>query len=616
MDSIRSDVPTRSLRGALAAGGAVGAAVLLVVAVGLAVDPGLAPPFLQPRLELPAEPVASFGVAPRPAALEAPARRLGALRQLAGLLLAIGWGGAGMALSTALGLQAAEAARLRRTLAVRVALGAGPRELLRRALDERVAPVVFVGVVGGSALGVVAGAALLASWPAVASVGFPRLATPLAVAAIGAAGTASALVPLRQVVRDLGPLLKGEWATEDRYEGGIRRVAAVLQMAVASGLLTVVGTGLLHAPGATPAGDPASPGASATWLVPVRSEPDAEPARLEGATDDTRQAETSAGDATEEGDAAAHAALLRAAGGRLDFIMAECMCVRGTTFFPFVGARVTYHSVTPAFFAQAGLELRSGRGLEPGDAAASDPVAVVSASFARDEFRGGDPLGRTVRIGMTWHEVVGVVDEPSWQGVGRSAGSDLAVYLSAFQHPPDLATLALTLDEGTDADEAAAIAAEIVDASAATLTAAGSPRSVRDLRSAERAPLMWAAAVLGGTALLTLLATLAGMASLAAVEVRARRRGLAVRAAVGAPPRALLRWVLGRQLRATGLGLLLSIPWTLLLTALLDRVVGTYPVLDLRAFAVVAVSALLATTAGALVPARRAAGTRPVVALA
>jgi putative ABC transport system permease protein len=83
-----------------------------------------------------------------------------------------------------------------------------------------------------------------------------------------------------------------------------------------------------------------------------------------------------------------------------------------------------FTTVSEGYFSLLGLEITSGRGLEDTDHATSFPVAVVSRQAADAFWPGEDPVGRRIRVAGSddWMQVVGVVgdvrttnnsDEPS-----------------------------------------------------------------------------------------------------------------------------------------------------------------------------------------------------------
>jgi putative ABC transport system permease protein len=91
----------------------------------------------------------------------------------------------------------------------------------------------------------------------------------------------------------------------------------------------------------------------------------------------------------------------------------------------------------------------------------------------------------------------------------------------------------------------------------------GLPQTYDTALAAESSPdiknLPFMLGILAIPAILALIVAVVGIASVTAETVAASRRGLAIRAAVGAPPAALVRQVLGHAFVKVGLGLLIPL---------------------------------------------------------
>ncbi len=67
--------------------------------------------------------------------------------------------------------------------------------------------------------------------------------------------------------------------------------------------------------------------------------------------------------------------------------------------------------VTPGYFNALGMTLRDGRAFTDGDTAASEPVAIVNESFARQILHDANPVGRLLGNGKTVIRIVGVSND-------------------------------------------------------------------------------------------------------------------------------------------------------------------------------------------------------------
>lgn len=567
-------------------------------------------------------PAAEWGVDTGAGGMTATELREAAFSRMKGLLLALSAVATGVALVTALTLEVARGSRARTPIAIRAALGASPGTLRRNLLRSRVRLLLVRGAAGGAVAALALALALVLAWPE-GSTTPDAAARWMAVALVvgfASAGVAAALLPLRYGREPLTGVLAAGRAQDDPFEGGLRRVLAVLQVALALGVL-VGGVGALRTVASSgpdvPAADvvanagaPAEAAPAATMLATVALDEGTPPGARARAHNQLLERARDLPTLVSESIATPGA---WSGVGRTGYVMTECgNCIVGLMLLPMRGEVAQQHVVSSGFFGQAGLQVLAGRTFTARDVAGAPLVAVVSRSFAARNFEDGDPLGRRIRLQRSgrevWLDVVGVVDEPTGTALGRPEGRAPAVYLPVFQHPPDRVVLAVTAPGATAVDVEAIVRA-------AGLDVEGS-ETLAERRQRERAPLAWVARIAAGIGLVALLAALAGARATARTEVEARRRSLGIRAALGADRRRLLTWVLGRSFRAAALGVLLALPLAVGVGGVLRTLASGLPLLDLVTFGTLAVLLTGAALAGALGPARDAAATDPARVLA
>jgi ABC-type antimicrobial peptide transport system permease subunit len=112
-----------------------------------------------------------------------------------------------------------------------------------------------------------------------------------------------------------------------------------------------------------------------------------------------------------------------------------------------------------------------------------------------------------------------------------------------------------------------------------------------------------------------LLLSVVGVYGVMAYVVQQHTREIGIRLALGGPPRAVRRMVVGHGMRVVGLGVALGLGAALALTRLLSSLLFEVAATDARAFAGVAAAMLAVALAACLLPARRAAGVDPAVTL-
>lgn len=590
--------------------------LVLGVAAGVATVSLLAPAGegLAPTLPLPAATPVDLALRWSSRAVSPEASLAAARDGLVTTVASLGAAACLLALGAVATLLTAAGSTWRRELAVRGALGEGLGALAGRLL-AREAPRLLGGLGTGLLLGAAGAATLHAAWPFPRSPERPFPWLPVSAAAgalVLACGAVCAFLvalPSRYGRGRLGAsLAAGSRATADPREGGLRRVAAVFQVA---GSLTLLSGALLlvRALPPLPPSDRTA-GADDVTLLAAAVDPDsvapAERSRRYAAL--LRRLRALPTIASESiASPGAWTGLATA-----DFVLAHCgACRRGTMAVPFVGETVLHHAVSPGFFGDAGVRLVAGRDFRLDEAG---PVAIVNAPFARKDFEDGDPLGRRIRIGAgwdDWYTVVGVVEEDPPSGLGRTDRLAPAVYLSALQHPPDRLEVAFL----PTAEAAEAVPGVREAVREAGLIPRTDERTAGELHRRQARPLAWAAAAAGALGLTALLAALLGIHRVAAVEVGARRREIGVRLAVGASRARILRYVLARVARSTLLGAVLAVPLTVAVAARMREALGDVPVFDPVAFTLLGAALLSAAVLGALGPARWAARTPPGVVM-
>lgn len=518
-------------------------------------------------------------------------------------------------------LVTARAQARRPEIAVRRVLGA-PRRRLARLLLAESALLALGGVLAGAALGALGSAAALATWPDAlarwAGRGLsPALALALLPAGVALAASAGALRPPRgSSLR--GELSAGDRATTDARAAGARRRVGVVAVAASVTLLAGAGV-LLRSFGSLDAASPFAHDPADT--LTLRLEVPAGEAYAAPAERAAYLARLLEGVASAPG---VRAAALATPGAPLGLGTQELAHAwRGEVGEP---GRVSgmgvvkparYLSVSPGYFETLGLRVTDGRGFRPRDRAGAEPVVVISETFAHRLFPRSDPLGHKVQLGGmslrgTFYTVVGVVEEVRVPGLGTGSVPVPTLYLSALQHPPAAAELAVR----TGGDAAGTLAG--VRGAAARLE----PRQRLDdpLTLAERLrrhaePLRWIAGMLAAVAALSTLLAAWGLYGVIHYTVSQRTRELGIRAALGAPPRSLVRLVMREGGGVVARGMALGLAGALCLARLLEFLFHGARALDPWVYGTVAALLGGVALAASYRPARAAARVDPLVAL-
>jgi len=270
---------------------------------------------------------------------------------------------------------------------------------------------------------------------------------------------------------------------------------------------------------------------------------------------------------------------------------------------------VDYDEVGPAYFATVGMPLLAGREFTRADDENSEPVAIVNQAMAAQYWRGGDPVGRRLRVKGRAMRVVGVSRQAKY-------GNLLEPAQAFFFVPLRQSTLGhgLVIRTPLRAEALAAALAREVHALDQNV-APGEVISMReqvDRTTSSQSMAVRLLTLFGGLAVLLAAIGLYGVMSFAVTQ---STREFGLRLALGATAADLLRLVLSRGLALSALGIVVgagaAIETTRLLGNLLYRVGPRDPVAFASAFVVMAVAAL----AACLIPAWRATRTDPQQAL-
>lgn len=274
--------------------------------------------------------------------------------------------------------------------------------------------------------------------------------------------------------------------------------------------------------------------------------------------------------------------------------------------------RMSLGWVTPGYFDALGGRLLRGRLLEELDVYRSEPVIILSKSAARFLSPEQDPVGRELSISLPPitglsgpPRVVGVVDDIKFTGL--DAPADAAVYVASLSPPVGRLYLVVR----TEADAMAPALRHILQQ-----IDPGLPQppivSLQEeiaLSIIERRMRVHAA---GGFAALALAIALVGVFAQIGREVTERRRELAIRLALGASPRRLVRMMVARVAGLVTVGVVAGLSLASLaargIASLLYGVSSFSPATFAAAALTVGVAALWA----AYFPVRRAAHVEPL----
>jgi putative ABC transport system permease protein len=268
-----------------------------------------------------------------------------------------------------------------------------------------------------------------------------------------------------------------------------------------------------------------------------------------------------------------------------------------------------------------GLRLLRGRLLSETDIDSGRHVAVVNQAFARAYFGSENPLGQKIKFNAfdeipetphdAYFEVVGVVTDFRNRGLIEPLAPEafLPYSISGFGHRVILAKTAVDPKSLLPS-----VQREIwtVDSNAAVANSG----SVKDLLAEEAyARPQFGLIAIGAFAGIGLALVLIGIFGVIAYTVALQTHEIGVRMALGAQRGNVLRMVLWKGLRLISVGILVGVLMSLGLTRFLASQLSGVSATDPLTFFAVVIVFLAVGLFASLVPARRAAGTDPLVAL-
>ena len=269
---------------------------------------------------------------------------------------------------------------------------------------------------------------------------------------------------------------------------------------------------------------------------------------------------------------------------------------------------VGFNAVSPDYFRLTGIPLLAGR--LPTEAHGQD--VVIGETFARRYWPEGRALGGRFRIteAAPWRTVVGIVGDVRFPG-SQSSANELRLY-EPFTGRWEHATLLMRLQGDMPhllRDLRKAVAS--VDPGIEL----GELKTAETALSRRLAGPRFSMTLLGVFALIALVLATVGLYGVVSLAVTQRTREIGVRLALGATPRAVTRMVVLQAMALAGVGLVVGIGGAVVaVRAVRSMLYGVDP-LDPASFAA-AVAVLGAVTCmAALIPARRASRVDAMVAL-
>ena len=271
----------------------------------------------------------------------------------------------------------------------------------------------------------------------------------------------------------------------------------------------------------------------------------------------------------------------------------------------------------PSYAAVMGLRILDGRWINDRDRPDSPPVVVISESFARRYFPGQRAIGRRLRYYAPPNmpqpaspEIVGVVSDVRQFGMAEAEApqmymphaqrvwSFMSFFVRAHGDPRALFASLQTAVHTVDAERPVE-----------------RMRTVEELVGASTSDRRALSALLALAAVVALLMSAVGVYGVTAAITAARRRELAIRAAIGATQTGLLRLVVAQSMTAAVAGVIAGIAGAAAASGVLESVLFDVRARDPITYGGVGAGLLAVCWLATYLPARRALTISPAIAL-
>lgn len=284
--------------------------------------------------------------------------------------------------------------------------------------------------------------------------------------------------------------------------------------------------------------------------------------------------------------------------------------IDGYTPAPDEDMSLNYETVGPRYFQTMRIPLVRGRDFDERDHEPAPAVVVISEAMAKRYWPGGEALGRRLKVGKDWLEVVGIAKDVKQRRL--SEGPLPFLYLPLLQDYRSN----MILVARTAADPLTMVSA--VRAEVAVLDPEMPLFDVKTLE--EHIGIAFYLQRMAAT-LLTIFGALAlslaaiGLYGVMAYSVSQRMHELGIRISIGAQRRDILGLILRQGLALSILGVFAGVITALLVTRLIANMLYGVTATDPLTFTAIALLLVSVTLLACYFPARRATRVDPVIAL-
>jgi putative ABC transport system permease protein len=276
---------------------------------------------------------------------------------------------------------------------------------------------------------------------------------------------------------------------------------------------------------------------------------------------------------------------------------------------------ITGVSVTDQnFFRTLQIPLKRGRLFTEQETGEMRHVVLINEALARKYFPNEEQLGKPIMIGLrngnTPSEIIGVV------GDVKQAGFDREAEPMAYWPIPKSTyrTMTFVIRAKSEANALAPAARDVIRSLDAQQPVAD-VRTLESLLGSSIARQRFNTLLLAVFAMLALLLSAIGVYGVMAYSVAQRTQEIGIRVALGARSRDVLKLVVGQGMKLALTGVVIGLIGALALTRLMSNLLFDVSATDPLTFIIVATLLIAAALVACWIPARRATKVDPMVAL-
>jgi putative ABC transport system permease protein len=285
-----------------------------------------------------------------------------------------------------------------------------------------------------------------------------------------------------------------------------------------------------------------------------------------------------------------------------------------------------FKMVDPKYFETVGMRLMKGRGLNESDVAGAAPVTVINETMAKTYFKGEDPIGKRILIrqlvfgkagrgpDVAW-QIVGVVNDEKvgGRGGGIRLDEDVPVVYVTFYQNPGIGNSLVVRAAMNPLLLSGAIEQAIWQVN--NNQAVTNIETLEEIKSESVAPARLRTTLLAIFAGIALLLAAVGIYGVVSYSVAQRVREMAIRLAVGASPRDLLKLVIGRTMLLVLVGLAMGAGAAVALTRALASLLYETSPMDPVTWGITGAMLAAVAVMASYFPARRVTKVDPLTVL-